>query len=376
MAKNMDAKKPMDDEDGTLQGSSKLAALRSFLNKTGNLGDDAKGLQMVANEAAGQAPTNVGEEDKSQPHMPEINVDVKPQNMASGGLVSGLANAFGDLSQMGGGNPIPFLQDVAPYAQKVISPEIAMAKNAIASPQPSADGSVDLSQLPQPPQAPAPTPQSAPMPSHILKQAQATPPTNYDFYGDVNSDKVAQLYKHLLANQQSAGSIAGNAVAGLGDAISRSYGHQNTNYQKDFTDRQNQVMQQQLGQPMMERENKLQDMQANTEMGLNDPHSTVSQSMRKAFQSAGINVPSGMPGSLMLKIAPDMGNFALKQAMMGQTGHFKQAEIDAKQAAINEQKHRDFLEHPFTSALEQYASGQSSPANPYADELAKRKKGA
>lgn len=170
------------------------------------------------------------------------------------------------------------------------------------------------------------TPPPAPVPNPIAQasqSAQAMPPTNPSIYQGISADDRNALMQKLIAQKTSPGMMAASGAAGLGDAITSAFGKTPTNAQGNLRTAQQQNIEQRTGAMDTQRTQRTQDMQAQQEQQLNDPNSPMSQAMRETFISAGVKVPSQMPGNVMMKIAPDLGNLAFKQASLAEThlGH-------------------------------------------------------
>lgn len=140
------------------------------------------------------------------------------------------------------------------------------------------------------------------------------PDTNYDFYGNVGNDQRAALYQQLLDKQRSGGNMLAQAAGGIGDAISNSFGGQHNNFQNDAANIAAKNTENRIGAVDTQRAQKLQDMQGTQEAMMNDPNHPVAKAMQAALRSAGVNVPSGMPAGVMVKVAGPLGELALKQA--------------------------------------------------------------
>lgn len=148
----------------------------------------------------------------------------------------------------------------------------------------------------------------------------STPPTNYDFYKNISAEDRAALAQNVLQQQRSGGNMAASGLAGLGDAISNSFGGQKTNYQQNVMENQKNMAQQQLSAVDTQRAQRLQDMQGQQEAMMNDPKHPFSQGMRDILKKQGITVPSGMNANIMLKVLGPLGELSYKQAMMGIQG--------------------------------------------------------
>lgn len=150
----------------------------------------------------------------------------------------------------------------------------------------------------------------------VLKSLTGTPPTDYSFYKDISSEDRAKLAQNLMQQQHSGGNLVASGLAGLGDAISNSYGGQHTTFQKDVTAGADQNVKDKLAAFDTNRTQRLQDMQGDQEMMMNDPNGAIATSMRATLKAAGVNAPSGMSPTVMLKISGPLGELAMKQAQM------------------------------------------------------------
>jgi hypothetical protein len=177
------------------------------------------------------------------------------------------------------------------------------------------NGQVDPNNIP--PTVPPIAQPTVPPISNVMQNLNQTPNTNYDFYKDIGADQRAALYKQLLEKQTSGGNMLAQGIGGIGDAIANSYGGQHTNFQNEARDIAAKNTENRIGAVDTQRQQRMQDMQGNMEMQMNDPNSPMSQSMRKTLMAAGLQVPSGMPANIMLKISGPLGEFALKQATLG-----------------------------------------------------------
>lgn len=158
---------------------------------------------------------------------------------------------------------------------------------------------------------------AAPRLSDVARNLNTIPDTNYSFYGDVGADQRAQLYKQLLDKQNSGGNLLAQAAGGIGDAISNSFGGQHNKFQDEAAGIAAKNTENRIGAMDTQRAQKLQDLQGNQEMVMNDPNHPIAKSMQQTLKAAGLNVPSGMPASVMLKVAGPLGDFALKKATIG-----------------------------------------------------------
>lgn len=150
----------------------------------------------------------------------------------------------------------------------------------------------------------------------VMTNLNATPATNYDFYKDISSEDRNKLYQQLQQQKQGGGQAAISGLAGLGDAISNSYGGQKTNFQQNVGNMANQNMEGRLGAFDTQRTQRMQDLQGNQEAMMNDPNSPLSQSLRDAAQKSGMKVGSLMPASVLMKLIPAFGDLGIKQTQM------------------------------------------------------------
>lgn len=227
----------------------------------------------------------------------------------------------------------------------------------------------NLQDAPQtPPPATTPPPPPAPPMSPPVNMPQSQPPatpslsdtssalnkapsTNYDFYGDVGSDKRAALYKQLLDQQRSPGNMLAQAAGGIGDAISNSFGGQHNNFQNETRDIAAKNTENRIGAVDTQRTQKMQDMNANIEMQMNDPNSRIAKSMQSTLKSAGLNVPGGMPPSVMLKVAGPLGELAMKQATIAEMAQYHGAEVANKKQGLAQQEWEYKTSHPILNAI-------------------------
>lgn len=218
----------------------------------------------------------------------------------------------------GGGqvvNPGALLAQLQPQGAGMIGPSVAGPSTP--PPQPP------IPSAPQNPVQPTPPPSL----SDTTQALAQTPDTNYDFYQNLGSDQRNQLAQKLLAQQSSPGNLVAQGIGGIGDAIANSYGGKNNKAQDETMGIAAKNTENRLGAFDTARAQKLQDLQGSQEMMMNDPKGPIAQSMQKAFRNAGLNVPSGMPPAVMLKIGGIFGELAYKQAMMGIQGGKIKADV-------------------------------------------------
>jgi len=143
----------------------------------------------------------------------------------------------------------------------------------------------------------------------VLQQASQTPPTDYSMYNNgLSADDRMKLAQQILARQNGGGNAVISGIAGLGDALAKSYGHDSSaNAQGNVRAIQQGVGQQQLAAVDTARQQKLQDVQAKMTLMENDPNSSMSAGFRTFMKSQGVQVPSGMSAAMLKSQFPDMG---------------------------------------------------------------------
>jgi hypothetical protein len=188
---------------------------------------------------------------------------------------------------------------------------------------------IDINDIPAP-VAPMPT---APPLGDLSRSLAQAPDTDYNFFKDLSAGDRAAMQQKLMAQQNSPGSLIAQGAAGLGDAISNSFGGKNTSFQKDVMANNEAQQAKQLGAFDTQRTQKMQDMNANMEMQANDPKSPLSTSMRAIAKSQGVPVPSGMPASMMVKVLGPLGELAMKQATLEQTKLFQTGQLANQEEA-------------------------------------------
>lgn len=204
-----------------------------------------------------------------------------------------------------------------------------------------------------------------PTPNPIMqasKIAQSTAPTAPSIYQGMTAADRAALMQKLIAQKSSAGMLAAKGAAGLGDAITSAFGKTPTNAMGNLRDTEAKNIEQRIGAVDTERQQKLQDLQASQEQSLNDPNSSLSQSMRTTLKAAGMNVPSGMSGAIILKIAGPLGEMAMKQATLAETANYHKGELGQQTATREEKADVYRSEHPFLNWLNPI--GNEHPTSP------------
>jgi hypothetical protein len=268
-------------------------------NYTSAMGDNGnlKGLQKVADEKAkGYAGGGMVEDDAA--------LDA-PYDASIGNAMSG---AFSNV--MGSMNPLNAIKAAAPAVTNAVQDLNPM--NALAQKLAMSNMNSQLAQKPQPDNAfinqlnqgintanpPAQSP-TGPSLSQASQAAQNSPSTPPNIYQGISAEDRANLYKQLLAQKSSPGMLAASGAAGLGDAITSAFGKAPTNAQGNLRQAAQQNVEQRVGAVDTERQQKLQDVQANIAVQKADPNSSFSQGMRQFLKSQGIGVPSGMSAAML-----------------------------------------------------------------------------
>jgi hypothetical protein len=216
---------------------------------------------------------------------------------------------------MGAGSNIPGLSNFLPSALTMPGLQNNVA-NAINSPAAAnvINGTIGSNVVP--PQPPPPImgqhqpiniPASVPPPSaplrplsHAAQTAQNLPQTQPSIYQGISAEDRANLIKQLIAQKTSPGMLAAQGAAGLGDAITSAFGKSPTNAQQNLRASENQNIEQRVGVMDTERQQKLQDLQANMTQQENDPKSAYSTGMRQFVGSfLGKTVPSGVSAAML-----------------------------------------------------------------------------
>lgn len=193
-------------------------------------------------------------------------------------------------------------------------------------------------------------PTAAPALGDILKNLSSTPPTDYNFYKNISSEDRQKLYDQLNQQRGSLPNMAASALGGIGDAIARSYGGQNTDFQKNVQAGVDKNISDRLAAFDTQRAQKLQDIQAPQEAMMQDPNSPLSQSLRETAKAAGLQVPSGMSASLLVKVIPGFGDLANKQTQLmiqrqqaAETNRHNQADEAHQKAALKQQEEQSAI---------------------------------
>ncbi len=202
-----------------------------------------------------------------------------------------------------------------------------------------------------------------PQPNAIMgasQKMQSLPSTPPNIYNGMTAEDRNALMQQLIARKSSPGMLVAKGAAGLGDAITSAFGKSPTQAMQGIRENESKDSEQRIGAMDTERQQKLQDLEAQQTQGLNDPNSTLSQSMRKTLKSAGLNVPSGMSGAIMLKIAGPLGELAMKQATLDETGMYHKGELANAEANRKTKIEEYASEHPILNMLNP-VGGESTP---------------
>lgn len=319
--------------------------LREMLMKAKNGGEDVQ-------EAPKLDPSS---EDKEGSFMGEFGADVTPVKMADGGMVPPAPqfNARGAALNMMGASGIPGISDLASIA----------SLSGMANPsQPSMPTPPPQPQMIDPQGVPPPSAPLAPSLTQAAQTVKQAPSTDYSLYKGISAEDRANLYKQLLAQKASGGNLAVQGAAGLGDAIANSFGKGGAHAQDTVRKAQADNVENVIGGVDTQRQQKLQDVQGNQEAALNDPNSSLSTSMRQTLKGAGLNVPSGMSGALMLKIAGPLGELAMKQATLAETASYHKAEAGQRANELQTKEETYRSEHPILNFLNPV--GDTHPTSP------------
>lgn len=353
----MEPKKPKDDKymadvrDGMFNGiNGDWEKLKALITDTGNkihtnyiqgMGDNGnlKGLQNVM---TGQTQPQV-------PHMADGgDVPSVWQNLMN----SPMANIAGTGARLAN-DVIDPLQGVSDMVQSW-GPKIMQAEGPMVSAIASKWAGQPSTPPPAPQQPPVDqdfvnqlnqgidmTPPSQNPVSSTMAKAQSMPSTPPSIYQGMTAADRADMMQRLIAQKNSGGMLVAKGAAGLGDAITSAFGKTPTNAIGNIRDAADKNVEQRIGVMDTERKQKVEDLQANQEQLMNDPNSTLSQSMRQTLKSAGMNVPSGMSGAIMLKIAGPLGELAMKQAMLMETERSHKSDESLKQEGFKENAQKE-----------------------------------
>ncbi len=316
-------------------------------------------LKEFGDKAPGSVPEHIL---RQKGLLPEQSVDAtnmsSPNTYAHGGeVMKGYADGGDVMNQFLQGAP----QAAAVPADMDNAQQLGIG-GAFTPPPPQPPMDQDFMNKLQAGTAMTPPPPQAPGLSQAMQSAQNMPPTNPSIYQGISADDRAALMQQLLAQKASGGNLAMSGIAGLGDAISNSFGKGGQHAQQDVRQAQAQNVQNQIGVMDTQRQQKTQDMEAMMQQQGNDPNSPLSKSMQQTFKAAGVNVPSGMPANIMMKIAPALGEMAMKQAELMSMNQFRQGELGQKKAELENKQETYQSEHPILNFLNPV--GQGMPTSP------------
>ena len=155
---------------------------------------------------------------------------------------------------------------------------------------PSADGSVDPSQLPdsQDISAPAPTfdPKAGMPPAKPAPQPQA-PISNYinaqkAQIGQYGPEQQQQVIQNILQQQNGLRGRTANTLTGLGDALVQVAGNGNPGFQQNLQNRNATQAQMQLEGLQNARQANVQNVEANQKLDAQDPNSDISKATQRS----------------------------------------------------------------------------------------------
>lgn len=154
------------------------------------------------------------------------------------------------------------------------------------------------------PSAP-PAPQPGPSMGQVSQSAQSMPSTNPSIYQGITAEDRAALMQKLIAQKSSPGMLAASGAAGLGDAITSAFGKSPTNAQGNLRQAEQQNMEQRTGAMDTQRQQKIQDVQANMMQMKNDPKSSMSNMARQMYKGlTGKIAPRGVSAAQLESVMP------------------------------------------------------------------------
>jgi hypothetical protein len=209
---------------------------------------------------------------------------------------------------------------------------------------------------------------TAPTPSPInqtMQAAQGIPPTNPGIYQGISADDRAALLQKLLAAKASTGNMVASGAAGLGDAISNAFGKGGSHSQADLREAQNQNINTRIGAVDTQRQQRLQDLQANIAQQENDPASAYSAGMRNLVKSmTGKAAPSGASASQLKSVFPEIAKIMDSQLTSATTQRGQTLGVQEKAATMSawDRLLNAITGNPAAAALEQTATGGAAQA--------------
>lgn len=276
------------------------------------LGSDTSGLQQLANriaeQRAAQQPqaaspitinVHMGPQDSDPTSLPDIQPQVAHDlNFADGGVVPDSESGGDFLNQLNAGT-VPGMATQAPPA--------------------------------------------VPPMSDVMTAINQAPSTDPSIYQGMTAEDRAALQQQLMAKQNSGAGLVAQGVAGLGDAISNSFGGKNTSFQKDMMANNELQQKKQVDAMDTERTQKAQDYQMAIAQQENDPNSSLSQQGRALFQQMGIPVPSGMGFTQLKALSPQVADLVKgkweqqnHQDMLAQTRAYQAEEEKNREAQLKQ----------------------------------------
>jgi hypothetical protein len=272
-------------------------------------------------------------------------------------MIHGSTDPAGVMGYDDGGevDPVSMMTQAAPMAAAPVDPE----NGGPMPPEPPQPQSVDQDFINKLQTGTAMTPPANPI-SQTAQSAQSLPPTSPGIYQGITADQRAALMQQLLASKASPGNLAVSGIAGLGDAVSNAFGKGGNNFQGNIQNMQNQNIQNKIGVIDTQRQQRLQDLQANLAQQENDPTSAYSSGMRQLVKSmTGKQAPSGASASQLKSVFPDIAKIMDSQ-LVAQTATAGQ-KVEAQKAGAAISPFKRFLDsimgNPAEEALQQTATG-------------------
>jgi hypothetical protein len=241
---------------------------------------------------------------------------------------------------------------------------------------PSDDGSVDLSQLPQtpsfdpkaglPPQPPvqAPiAPAQSPLTPYINQQKVAV-----NQYGP---EQQLAVQNQILKQQRSPGSLIGQGLAGLGDALSTGVGRAaSPGFLPALQNRQNEQAKMQIEGLKGAREANQQNIQEQIKLTAKDPSSPLSKAAQQSYGPELIKMGATkeqvaqMPADIISDVAAK--NITLNEALarIAETGLYHQLLGGQQKAALAEKKEEFETANPIKTFIAKHFGGNEAPATP------------
>lgn len=156
--------------------------------------------------------------------------------------------------------------------------------------------------------------------SSMLTAAHNAPDTDYSNLNGQSAQDILNKYANLLKAQTSAPNLIAEGAAGLGDALARSYGRENTNFMGNI-----QAQNQQNDKNAMNL--MTTGLQLSMEDEMYDPNSALSRNAAGMLRAAGLNVPQGTTFFAIKQIAPSIADLSLKQAELASMNQYRNAEV-------------------------------------------------